>query len=51
MAVYGKSPILKKLTLMFLAVRLDDKSCAEIKNKFESADRDENGSISPEEFN
>ena len=51
MAIYGKSPILKKLTLMFMAVRLDNNSCEEIKLKFETTDKDDNGSISPDEFN
>ncbi len=51
MAVYGKKPVLKKLTLMYLAVRLDDTSCKEIEQKFKEADRDENGIISPDEFN
>ena len=45
MAVYGKTPILKKLTLMFMAVRLDQNTVREIKEKFELADRDENGVI------
>ena len=35
MAVYGKTPVLKKITLMYLAVRLDQNSCPEIKDKFE----------------
>mmetsp|Transcript_47787 Transcript_47787/g.63128 ORF Transcript_47787/g.63128 Transcript_47787/m.63128 type:complete len:199 (+) Transcript_47787:929-1525(+) len=51
MSIYGKSAILKKLTLMFLAVRLDDSQCSEIKRKFESCDKDDNGQISHEEFN
>mmetsp|Transcript_12078 Transcript_12078/g.15412 ORF Transcript_12078/g.15412 Transcript_12078/m.15412 type:complete len:127 (+) Transcript_12078:1209-1589(+) len=51
MAVYGKTPILKKLTLMYLAVHLDEAACAEIKRKFEAVDRDDSGSISQEEFN
>ena len=51
MAVYGKTPVLKKITLMFLAVRLDQNSCPEIKDKFEQADKDDNGLISMEEFN
>lgn len=50
MAVYGKTPILKKLILMFVAVRLNDSSCEAIKKKFEAADRDNNGKISPDEF-
>lgn len=51
MAVYGKKPILKKLTLMYMAVRLDDSQCKEIEKKFTTADRDENGLISQDEFN
>ena len=47
MAVYGKTPVLKKLVLMFMAVRLDQNTCKDIKYKFETADRDYNGSISP----
>lgn len=51
MAIYGKTSILKKITLMYLAVRLDQNSCPEIKQKFEQADRDDNGIINEEEFN
>ena len=51
MAVYGKKPVLKKLTLMYVAVRLDEGLCKEIEIKFNDADRDENGIISPDEFN
>lgn len=51
MAIYGKTPVLKKITLMFLAVRLDKKSLEDIRNKFTAADRDENGLISQGEFN
>jgi len=35
MAVYGKIPILKKITLMFLAVTANGTSMAELKRKFE----------------
>jgi len=51
MAVYGKTSILKKITLMFMAVRLDQSAMAEIKVKFTEADKDENGIINVEEFN
>ena len=51
MAVYGKTPILKKITLMFLAVRLSPNSLPEIKKKFEAADKDDDGLIDPQEFN
>lgn len=51
MAVYGKTPILKKITLMFMATRLDHNSCDEIHQKFLAMDRDQNGMISQEEFN
>jgi len=42
-AIYGKTHTLKKLILMFSAVRLTDASCETIKRKFEAADRDQNG--------
>ena len=51
MAIYGKTPVLKKITLMFLAVRLNQKSMADIIRKFLEADKDENGIICKEEFN
>ena len=51
MAVYGKIPILKKITLMFLAVTADGSSMVELKRQFEQADGDQNGLISPDEFN
>lgn len=51
MAVYGKTPVLKKITLMFLAVRLSPTTLPEIKKKFDEADRDDDGLINPLEFN
>ena len=51
MAVYGKTPMLKKLTLMYMSVHLDEEQCTDIKRKFEAADTDDTGSISPVEFN
>lgn len=38
MAAYGKTPTLKKLTLMFSAMRLEEATVLEIKQKFEEAD-------------
>jgi|ERR1719362_139228 len=51
MAIYGKTPVLMKITLMYMAVRVDHNSVAEIQDKFNRADLDENGRISKEEFN
>lgn len=34
MAVYGKIPVLKKITMMYLAVRLDARSAETLKGKF-----------------
>ena len=51
MAIYGKTPVLKKITQMYLAVRLTQQSCSELKQKFDLADRDGNGTISPAELN
>lgn len=46
MAVYGKTPVLMKITLMFMAVRLNHSSLEEIRRKFCLADKDQNGLIS-----
>lgn len=51
MAIYGKTPVLKKITLMFIAARLDQVGIEDIQRKFRGADKDENGLISQEEFN
>ena len=50
MAVYGRTPLLKRITLMYIAVRMDQNSCQDIQNKFDEADKDENGVISEDEF-
>ena len=50
MAVYGRTPLLKKITLLYIAVRMDQNSCQDIQNKFDEADKDENGVISYDEF-
>lgn len=34
MAVYGKIPVLKKITMMYLSVRLDASSSLVLKQKF-----------------
>ena len=34
MAIYGKIPVLKKITMMYLAVRLDTSTVTELKMKF-----------------
>ena len=50
MAVYGQTPILKKMTLMFLGSQLNPQVMKQLKEQFESVDRDDSGTISPEEF-
>ena len=51
MAIYGKTPVLMKITMMYMAVRLDHTSVSEIQDKFNRADLDDNGRISKIEFN
>ena len=50
MAVYGQTPILKKMTLMFLGSQLNPQLMKVLQEQFESVDRDDSGTISPEEF-
>ena len=50
MSVYGQTPILKKMTLMFIGAHLNPTLLGELKQQFESLDQDDSGTVSLEEF-